>query len=147
MDRQKGSPITDPRHPRKFSEKFKRQIVQLYDNGKSPSDIKAHYDIGSSTLHRWIWALHENRSTHPADDRTPEQARILERKKEKQAAQEEGQCFKNDCADIYSKVAAVTANAGRYPISAQCKLLGVPRFTYYKLRDRLKSEESGRFDR
>ncbi|MCI1934822.1 MAG: hypothetical protein LKJ31_06955 [Atopobiaceae bacterium] len=50
--------------------------MQLYDNGKSPSDIKAHYDIGSSTLHRWIWALHENRSTHPADDRTPEQARI-----------------------------------------------------------------------
>jgi hypothetical protein len=77
----------------------------------------------------------------------PSRHASLARKKEKQAAQEEGQCFKNDCADIYSKVAAVTANAGRYPISAQCKLLGVPRFTYYKLRDRLKSEESGRFDR
>ena len=46
--------MADPKHPRKFSEEFKRQIVQLYDNGKSPAEIKAEYDIGSSTLHRWI---------------------------------------------------------------------------------------------
>ena len=26
-----------PKHPRKFSEKFKRQMVKLYDNGKPTS--------------------------------------------------------------------------------------------------------------
>ena len=30
----------------------------------------------------------------------------------------------------------ITANAGRYPISAQCEILGVPRATYYSMRGR-----------
>ena len=74
--------MADPKHPRKFSEEFKRQIVQLYDNGKSPGEIKAEYDIGSSTLHRWIRAIHENGSTRAADNRTPERQRILDLEKE-----------------------------------------------------------------
>lgn len=74
--------MADPKHPRKFSEEFKRQIVQLYDNGKSPAEIKAEYDIGSSTLHRWISAIHENGSTRAADNRAPEQQRILDLEKE-----------------------------------------------------------------
>ena len=74
--------MADPKHPRKFSEEFKRQIVQLYDNGKSPSEIRAEYDIGSSTLHRWVRAIHESGSTRAADNRTPEQQRILELEKE-----------------------------------------------------------------
>ena len=36
--------MADPKHPRKFSEELKRQIVQLYDNGKSPSEIQAEFD-------------------------------------------------------------------------------------------------------
>lgn len=74
--------MADPRHPRKFSEEFKRQIVQLYDNGKSAGDIKAEYDIGHSTLHRWVRAIHESGSTRAADNRTPEENRILELEKE-----------------------------------------------------------------
>ena len=30
----------------------------------------------------------------------------------------------------------ITANAGRYPISAQCEILDVPRSTYYSMRGR-----------
>lgn len=30
----------------------------------------------------------------------------------------------------------ISANAGRYPISAQCEILGVPRSTYYSMRGR-----------
>lgn len=74
--------MADPRHPRRFSEEFKRQIVQLYDNGKSPSDIRAEYDICHSTLHRWVRSIHENGSTRAADNRTPEQQRILDLERE-----------------------------------------------------------------
>lgn len=74
--------MADPKHPGKFSEEFKRQIVQLYDNGKPACEIKAEYDIGSSTLHRRVRAIHENGSTRAADNRTPEQQRILELEKE-----------------------------------------------------------------
>ena len=31
----------------------------------------------------------------------------------------------------------ITSNAKRYPVSAQCKLLGVPRATYYALKDKV----------
>ena len=44
--------MADPKHPRKFDEAFKRQIVKLYDAGKPASEIMAEYDLGNSTLHR-----------------------------------------------------------------------------------------------
>lgn len=46
--------MADPKHPRHYEESFKRQIVQLYENGKPAREIKAEYDISHSTLHRWV---------------------------------------------------------------------------------------------
>lgn len=86
--------MADPKHPRKFSEEFKRQIVQLYDNGKSPADIEAEYDIGSSTPHRWARAIHEDGSTRAADNRTPEQQRILDLEKENKRLRMEADVLK-----------------------------------------------------
>ena len=34
----------------------------------------------------------------------------------------------------------IAGNAGRYPISAQCEILGVPRSTYYAMRARAAAE-------
>ena len=82
-DRRKEVPqMADPKHPRKFSEEFKRQIVQLHDNGKPVGEIEREYDLAHSTVHRWIRAIHENGSTRAADNRTPEQERILELERE-----------------------------------------------------------------
>ncbi|MDY4719502.1 MAG: IS3 family transposase, partial [Collinsella sp.] len=41
---------------------------------------------------------------------------------------------KTSGADIRTKVTVIAANADRYPVSAQCEILGVPRSTYYQLR-------------
>ena len=48
--------MADPKHPRHYDEAFKRQIVQLYENGKPAREIKDEYDISHSTLHRWVQA-------------------------------------------------------------------------------------------
>jgi transposase len=74
--------MADPKHPRRFSEEFKRQIVALYDNGKSVSELHKEYDIGKATIHRWINLIHENGSTKAADNRTPEQNRLIALEKE-----------------------------------------------------------------
>ena len=74
--------MADPKHPRHFDEAFKRQIVQLYDNGKKMSELEAEYDPCHSTVARWVKAIHENGSTRAADNRTPEQQRILDLEKE-----------------------------------------------------------------
>lgn len=42
-----------------------------------------------------------------------------------------GRRFKTSDADIRTKVTVIAANAGRYPVSAQCGILSVPRATYY----------------
>ena len=47
-----------------------------------------------------------------------------------------GRHLKTSGAGIRSKVRAIAANEGRYPISAQCGLLGVARSTYYSMRSR-----------
>lgn len=74
--------MPEQRQARRFSEEFKRQIVQLHDSGKSVAELQAEYDIGRSTLHRWIKTIHENGSTRAADNRTPEQQRLLELERE-----------------------------------------------------------------
>lgn len=74
--------MSEKRHPRKFSEEFKHQIVSLYDSGKTVAELSADYDIGKSTLHRWINCIHETGSTKAKDNRTPEQNRLLELEKE-----------------------------------------------------------------
>ena len=46
--------MAGPKHPRHYEESFKRQIVQLYENGRPAREIKDEYDISRSTLHRWV---------------------------------------------------------------------------------------------
>ena len=65
--------MADPKHPRHYEESFKRQIVQLYENGKPAREIKDEYDISHSTLHRWVQGIRNSGSTKAADNRTPEQ--------------------------------------------------------------------------
>ena len=60
-----------PKHPRHYEESFKRQIVQLYENGKPAREIKDKYDISHSTLHRWVQGIRNSGPTRAADNRTP----------------------------------------------------------------------------
>lgn len=64
--------MADPKHPRKSGESFKRQIVQLYDNGKPLCEIMPGYDLGRSTVGRWVKRIHDGGSTRAEDNRTPE---------------------------------------------------------------------------
>ena len=74
--------MRDPKHPRKFTEEIKRQIVALYDGGKPAAEIMREYDLGRSTFRRWVKLVHETGSTRAADNRTPEESRLLELERE-----------------------------------------------------------------
>ena len=62
--------MAGPRHPRHYEESFKRQIVQLYENGEPAREIRAEYDISHSTLRRWVQGIRDSGSTRAADNRT-----------------------------------------------------------------------------
>ena len=74
--------MADPKHPRHFSEEFKRQIVELYNNGKPTSEIMTEYDLNRSTVRRWITRINETGSSKAKDNRTPDEQRLLELEKE-----------------------------------------------------------------
>ncbi len=76
-----GPTMADPKHPRHYEESFKRQIAQLYENGKPAREIKDEYDISHSTLHRWVQGIRDSGSTKAADNRTPEQNEPVELRK------------------------------------------------------------------
>ncbi|WP_411161340.1 IS3 family transposase [Bifidobacterium adolescentis] len=132
--------MADPKHPRHYEESFKRQIVQLYENGKPAREIKAEYDISHSTLHRWVQGIRNSGSTKAADNRTPEQNELIELRKRNRQLEMEVDVLKPGGADIRTKVAVIRANASRYPISAQCRILGVPRSTYYWMIEHPEAE-------
>ena len=73
--------MRDPKHPRQFTEEFRRQIVALVDSGKPRAEVMREYDLGKSTLDRWIQRVHARGST-AADNRTSEQNRLIELERE-----------------------------------------------------------------
>ena len=65
--------MRDPRHPRHFTEYFKRQIVDLYNAGKSKREIMDEQGLGKSAVERRIKSINATGSPRAADNRTPEQ--------------------------------------------------------------------------
>uniref|UniRef100_UPI000A70F1ED transposase n=1 Tax=Paenibacillus kribbensis TaxID=172713 RepID=UPI000A70F1ED len=43
-----------PKQRRTFTAEFKKQMIQLYENGKSRADIVGEYGLTASALDRWI---------------------------------------------------------------------------------------------
>ena len=101
--RETGGPyMRDPRHPRHFTDEFKRQIVDLYNAGKPKREIMDEYDLGKSTVERWIKSINATGSPRAADNRTPEQNRILELERENRRLRMEVDVLKR-AALIYAR--------------------------------------------
>ena len=63
--------MAGPKRPRHYDEAFKRQIVQLYENGEPAREIRDEYDIARSTPRRWVQGIRDSGSTRATDNRTP----------------------------------------------------------------------------
>ena len=74
--------MAGPNHPGKFTEEFRRQIVQLYLAGEPRGELMAEYDLGSSALSRRVKCRGEAGVTTEAAARTPEDERLLELERE-----------------------------------------------------------------
>ena len=93
---------TFSRHPRHFTDEFKRQIVDLHNAGKPKREIMDEYDLGKSTVERWIKSINATGSPRAADNRTPEQNRILELERENRRLRMEVDVLKQ-AALIYAR--------------------------------------------
>lgn len=71
-----------PRQRRTFTADFKRQMVQLYENGKPRAAIAREYELSPSALDRWIKQTQTSGSFTEKDNRTAEENELLELRKE-----------------------------------------------------------------
>lgn len=71
------------RRPRRtFTESFKKQMVELYKNGKRRSEIIKEYELTPSSLNKWMKQYSETGSFKEADNQSPEQILIKQQEKE-----------------------------------------------------------------
>lgn len=69
---------------RKYKDKFKQQLVDLYHSGKRKCDSCREYDIIPSLFNKWIKQAKNSGSFHEKDNHTPEQEELLKLSKENQ---------------------------------------------------------------
>lgn len=102
----------------------------LYDGGKPKADIMREYDIGKSTLDRWMKRIHDSGSTRAADNRTPEQAGLVELERENKRLRMEVDVLEQAAR---GKPARETPRAGfprfsctKQPVSLSCRAPSSP---------------------
>lgn len=74
--------MSNRRKRREYTEEFKLQIVQLYNNGANRIDLIKEYDLTPSTLGTWIKQYNTNKSFKAVDNLTNEQKEIIKLKNE-----------------------------------------------------------------
>ena len=52
------------RKPRKYTDEFKQQLVELYRSGKRRCDICREYDIATSLFDKWVKQASNSSSFH-----------------------------------------------------------------------------------
>ena len=89
--------MTEPkqrRKPRKYTDEFKQQLVELCRSGKRRCDICREYDIATSLFDKWVKQASNSGSFHEKDNRTPEQEELIRLRKENQQLRMENDILK-----------------------------------------------------
>lgn len=79
---------------KRYTDKFKKQIVSLYNNGKSAKDIAKEYKIARSTVSKWISDYNNTKSFKAKDNRTDEENELIKLRKELQQLRMENDILK-----------------------------------------------------
>lgn len=86
---------TMPKQQRRtFTTEFKKQMVQLYENGKPRAAIVEEYDLTASALDRWIKQSQATGSFKEKDNRSPEENELIAMRKELQRLRMENDILK-----------------------------------------------------
>ena len=97
------------RKPRKYTDEFKQQLVELYRSGKRRCDICREYDIATSLFDKWVKQASNSGSFHEKDNRTPEQEELIRLRKENQQLRMENDILKQmeELIDIEDDIAEI----------------------------------------
>ena len=74
--------MSNRRKRREFTDEFKANIVKLYNNGKSRSELIKEYDLTPSTLAGWIKRYNNTGSFKEDDNRSENEKELIKLTKE-----------------------------------------------------------------
>ena len=78
----------------KYTEEFKQQMVQLYVNGKSATELSRDYDVGKSTLLKWVQQYRNSGSFNAEDNRSVAEKKLIQLEKENRILRMENDILK-----------------------------------------------------
>ncbi|QFF99010.1 IS3 family transposase [Psychrobacillus glaciei] len=116
---------------RTFSTEFKKQVVALYENGKSRQDIAREYELTASALDRWITQFKQSGSFKEKDNRSSVEQELIDLRKRNKQLEMEVDIFKASRADHGTKIDVIQENRHKYSVLAMCKVLKIARSTFY----------------
>ena len=78
----------------KFDDSFKKQLVELYNNGKSAAEIEREYHISNSALYKWIRYFNSTGSFKEKDNKSELEKSYKELEKENRQLKMENDILK-----------------------------------------------------
>lgn len=66
----------------RYTDEFKKQIVNLVNSGKSISEVANEYKVAKSTVHKWTRDFNNTNSFKAKDNLTDTEKELIEAKKE-----------------------------------------------------------------
>ena len=126
----------------RYSEEFKRQIIDLYLSGKPVKELADEYGLVEQTIYKW-------KKLYAATIKVDENKIISLKEynalqKKMRELEMENEILKKSYSHIRQKtiteiVAFITKYQTIYPIKLMCKVLGINRSTYYKVANKVDS--------
>lgn len=77
-----------------YTDEFKQQIVSLYKSGKTPEQLCNDYQIGKSTVWKWVHEFNNSGSFKAEDNRSAEENRLIALEKENKQLRMENDILK-----------------------------------------------------
>ena len=86
--------IKNPNMSKRYTEEFKKQIVELINNGKVPGDIVKEYNISRSTIHKWVSDYGRSKSFKAKDNRSDDENELIKLRKDNKELKMENDILK-----------------------------------------------------
>lgn len=72
----------NPNMSKRYTDEFKKQIVDLIKTGKRPKDVVDEYDISRATVNKWVNDFDNSGSFKAKDNRSAEENELIELRKQ-----------------------------------------------------------------
>jgi transposase len=72
----------NPNMSKRYTDEFKKQIVDLIKSGKRPKDVVDEYQISRATVNKWVNDFDKSGSFKAKDNRSEEENEVIQLRKD-----------------------------------------------------------------